>query len=152
MTEFSRYRHNHELRATKRYHGKPRTRPPGCDNLFRAVRRARPLLHCFGHIREGDGAEIMAWKPDPCDADRNGTSTSTSTAGSHSASVPLVNQYSKPTGHTLAHGQEFLMINATIRTGVNEPGNAPWSWISSCLAQFDFSGLLMGCRMIQEKT
>lgn len=29
----------------------------GCEHLLRAVRRAKPLMHCFGHIHEGYGIE-----------------------------------------------------------------------------------------------
>lgn len=36
----------------------------GCDNLLRAVGRARPLLYCFGHIHEGYGANMVTWKED----------------------------------------------------------------------------------------
>lgn len=64
----------------------------GCENLLRAVRRAKPRLHCFGHIHEGYGVEIVAWKPDPSEADRNGMSTGT--AGTHNAGAPLVNHNS----------------------------------------------------------
>ncbi|KAH6616218.1 Metallo-dependent phosphatase-like protein [Chaetomium sp. MPI-SDFR-AT-0129] len=34
----------------------------GCEQLFAAVARARPRLHCFGHIHEGWGAEAVAWR------------------------------------------------------------------------------------------
>lgn len=33
----------------------------GCEHLLRAVMRCRPLLHCFGHIHEGHGAERVRW-------------------------------------------------------------------------------------------
>ena len=33
----------------------------GCLHLLRAVMRARPLIHCFGHIHEGRGAEMVRW-------------------------------------------------------------------------------------------
>lgn len=33
----------------------------GCPHLLAAVSRARPLLHCFGHIHEGWGAERVSW-------------------------------------------------------------------------------------------
>ena len=35
----------------------------GCPHLFRAVARARPAIHCFGHIHEGWGAKLVAWRP-----------------------------------------------------------------------------------------
>lgn len=34
----------------------------GCPNLFGAVARARPRLHCFGHIHEGWGAKLVTWR------------------------------------------------------------------------------------------
>ncbi|KAI1271503.1 ser/Thr protein phosphatase family protein [Xylaria sp. FL0933] len=34
----------------------------GCPNLFAAVVRARPRLHCFGHIHEGWGAKLVGWR------------------------------------------------------------------------------------------
>lgn len=34
----------------------------GCPHLFEAIDRARPLVHCFGHIHEGWGARLVAWK------------------------------------------------------------------------------------------
>jgi hypothetical protein len=33
----------------------------GCENMRRALERARPRLHCFGHVHEGYGAEIFDW-------------------------------------------------------------------------------------------
>lgn len=34
----------------------------GCPQLFGAVARAKPLLHCFGHIHEGWGGRLVAWR------------------------------------------------------------------------------------------
>ena len=34
----------------------------GCNDLFAAVARARPRIHCFGHIHEGWGAKLVAWR------------------------------------------------------------------------------------------
>ncbi|KAK4106804.1 hypothetical protein N658DRAFT_491437 [Parathielavia hyrcaniae] len=34
----------------------------GCEHLFAAVARARPQMHCFGHIHEGWGAKLVAWR------------------------------------------------------------------------------------------
>ncbi|KAI1193321.1 ser/Thr protein phosphatase family protein [Nemania serpens] len=34
----------------------------GCTDLFQAVARARPRLHCFGHIHEEWGAKLVAWR------------------------------------------------------------------------------------------
>lgn len=34
----------------------------GCPHLLRAVARARPRLHCFGHIHESAGAALVRWE------------------------------------------------------------------------------------------
>ncbi|KAI0879908.1 Metallo-dependent phosphatase-like protein [Annulohypoxylon maeteangense] len=34
----------------------------GCPDLFAAVARACPRLHCFGHIHEGWGAKLVTWR------------------------------------------------------------------------------------------
>ncbi|KAI1881730.1 hypothetical protein JX265_000556 [Neoarthrinium moseri] len=33
-----------------------------CPDLFGAVARARPRMHCFGHIHEGWGAKLVTWR------------------------------------------------------------------------------------------
>ncbi|KAI1635787.1 ser/Thr protein phosphatase family protein [Biscogniauxia mediterranea] len=38
------------------------SRRAGCPDLFAALARARPRLHCFGHIHEGWGAKLVAWR------------------------------------------------------------------------------------------
>ena len=40
-------------------HGRERA---GCLNLFAAIARARPRIHCFGHIHEGWGAKLVTWR------------------------------------------------------------------------------------------
>ena len=37
----------------------------GCPDLFAAVARARPQLHCFGHVHEGWGAKLVTWRHHP---------------------------------------------------------------------------------------
>ena len=34
----------------------------GCDILLQAIHRVKPLMHCFGHIHESSGVEIIDWK------------------------------------------------------------------------------------------
>jgi Calcineurin-like phosphoesterase len=34
----------------------------GCPYLFEAVARAKPRLHCFGHIHEGWGGRLVTWR------------------------------------------------------------------------------------------
>ncbi|KAJ3483020.1 hypothetical protein NLG97_g7412 [Lecanicillium saksenae] len=34
----------------------------GCPELFAAVAQAKPQIHCFGHIHEGWGVKMVAWR------------------------------------------------------------------------------------------
>lgn len=40
----------------------------GCRDLFAAVARSRPRLHCFGHIHEAWGAKLVTWRENIADA------------------------------------------------------------------------------------
>lgn len=81
----------------------------GCDNILRAVQRAKPLLHCFGHIHEGYGANKVVWK-------ENGAKEENS----------LVNNYPEAMELSVESGKETLMVNAAILDGNHQPTNAPW--------------------------
>lgn len=35
----------------------------GCPQLFRAIARAQPRLHCFGHVHNSWGAKLVSWRP-----------------------------------------------------------------------------------------
>ena len=37
----------------------------GSSELFAVIARARPRLHCFGHIHEGWGAKMVTWRNQP---------------------------------------------------------------------------------------
>jgi len=80
----------------------------GCENLLRALQRARPLMHLFGHIHEGNGAQIIDWAPEPSKISK------------------LESDFPKPTKNSIIHGQQTLTVNAAIMTAKNEPMNAPW--------------------------
>ncbi|KAL8916348.1 MAG: hypothetical protein Q9208_008572 [Pyrenodesmia sp. 3 TL-2023] len=81
----------------------------GCPNLLQAITRARPLLHCFGHIHEGSGAVLVDWgSSEPC-----GERTSAN------ISKAAITQ-------DFVHGEKSLMINAAINDAVNTPSNNPW--------------------------
>lgn len=77
----------------------------GCPNLLRAVGRARPLMHCFGHIHEGHGANIVTWKADGSVKDP-------------SSATPLeteqINEYPYANEWEIKHEKQTLMVNAAI--------------------------------------
>lgn len=35
----------------------------GCPDLFRTIATAQPRIHCFGHVHNGWGAKMVAWRP-----------------------------------------------------------------------------------------
>lgn len=43
----------------------------GCSRLWQAVQNAKPIHHCFGHIHECYGAQIMTWSQKDCGSIRD---------------------------------------------------------------------------------
>lgn len=95
-------------------------RPPGanvgCHALIRAVSRARPLLHCFGHIHEAYGATIVTWKDDK---EKIG-------ADAIEGLSPQPNVYPDSSNWPIKFGKETLMVNAAIMDLNYDPRNSPW--------------------------
>ena len=95
----------------------------GCQNVLQASRRTRPLLHCFGHIHEGHGAEIVDW-------DKYGKAPGpTHVWNEHIFGAKggrVVNAYPEARKCFPRRGRDTLMVNASIMNEENEPGNAPW--------------------------
>lgn len=77
----------------------------GCPNLLRAVSRTRPLMHCFGHVHEGHGANIVTWKPDGSVKD---PSSATPLETEQINEYPYVNEWN------VKRGAQTLMVNAAI--------------------------------------
>ncbi|PQE22515.1 hypothetical protein CJF31_00001444 [Rutstroemia sp. NJR-2017a BVV2] len=77
----------------------------GCPNLLQAVSRVRPIMHCFGHIHEGHGANIVTWKPD-------------GSVNNPSAATPMeteqINEYPYANEWPVQSGKQTLMVNAAI--------------------------------------
>lgn len=80
----------------------------GCEHLLRAVKRAKPLLHCFGHIHETRGAQVVSWNDDG--------------NGLEKAEVSQEQEINLG----IEHGKETLMINASISDENHQPKNAPF--------------------------
>lgn len=83
----------------------------GCPNLLRDVSRTRPLMHCFGHIHEGHGANLVTWKPDGSVKDP-------------SSATPLeteqINEYPYANEWFVKPGQQTLMVNAAIMMNTSQ--------------------------------
>jgi hypothetical protein len=86
----------------------------GCEHLLRAVSRARPKLHCFGHIHEAYGMNLVTWK-------EKGIS-----AAAIESKTERMNLYPEAQKWTIRPGKETIMINAAIMNLSYQPTNAPW--------------------------
>ncbi|KAF2263203.1 Metallo-dependent phosphatase [Lojkania enalia] len=103
----------------------------GCEHLLRASRRCKPRLHCFGHIHEGWGAEMVRWK----EGDELDTEWEKHVQESQYIEVDELKateervafvDISKDSKKPLEFGKETLMINASIMTVTYRPHQAPW--------------------------
>ncbi|PWY95550.1 hypothetical protein BO94DRAFT_552442 [Aspergillus sclerotioniger CBS 115572] len=91
----------------------------GCEHLYRAVKRARPRLHVFGHIHEGHGAVRKEWSSGnesmiQCDKEEM--------LEERCAHVDV----SEEGGNPLRPGAETLFVNASVVTVQYHAINAPW--------------------------
>jgi hypothetical protein len=83
----------------------------GCDMLLRAVGRAKPLMHCFGHIHEGHGAHTVSWADGGEPIKKAGD---------------MVNLYPEAIKPQIKYGDETLMVNAAFRDRKGQPKHVPW--------------------------
>ncbi|KAI9839453.1 MAG: hypothetical protein M1819_002078 [Sarea resinae] len=100
----------------------------GCEHLLRAVQRARPRLHCFGHIHEGWGAERVRWG-DARDSKAEGIESVDLLEQDQEKMLAERSAYidaSSGSDHPLEFGRETLMVNASIMNVRYKPVNAPW--------------------------
>jgi len=77
----------------------------GCDNLPRAAGRAKPLLHCFGHIHESRGATLVTWDVDGSVKDLKNV------APGEAEGTNNCQEIKKP---PVILGAETLMVNAAV--------------------------------------
>ena len=92
----------------------------GCPNLLQAIRRVKPLMHCFGHVHEGAGIEIIDWtsfKP------RHESLRKNEAIHRFFEEEPEENDYPEPYVWKQSKGRKTLAINAAIMTGEQRPDN-----------------------------
>jgi len=86
----------------------------GCENLLQALRRVKPIMHCFGHIHEGSGIEIIDWREHSNDEvlppDGN-------TVKNQYLKDTIDNPYPEPVVWNSGHQDQTLE---------NSPDNSPW--------------------------
>ena len=88
----------------------------GCGKLLRALQRARPRMHCFGHIHEANGMRIIEWESEETGRLDQGIK--------HDS--PFENRYPIATHVSIRYGQQSLLVNAAVMDEKNRPVNAPW--------------------------
>ncbi len=100
----------------------------GCPNLLQAVRRAKPLMHCFGHIHEGYGVEAVDWKKKQQTLAETARPAPRKNEAVHRyfEDDSTENPYPKPLVWADGRGDRTLAVNASIMTGDYKPENAPW--------------------------
>ena len=97
----------------------------GCPNLLRAVRRVKPLMHCFGHIHEGHGVDAVDWKKKQQPVAER-PPRKNEAVHRYFEDDPIENPYPKPFVWDHGRGDRTLAVNASIMTGEYKPENAPW--------------------------
>ena len=95
----------------------------GCGKLRRALHRVRPKMHCFGHIHEGYGIEVVDWNKNSADAPNPPESEA---MNEPCGREPIENPYPEPFEWRRESRDQTLAVNASIMTGDYEPANAPW--------------------------
>jgi Icc-related predicted phosphoesterase len=107
----------------------------GCPHLLKAVARAKPLVHCFGHIHEGWGAETVTWG-DALDTEKE-TMEQFKGQGwaKHIKEVERVQVVERDVkeqravfvdGRGINRGEQTLLVNAAIMDVGYSPVNAPF--------------------------
>lgn len=109
----------------------------GCPNLLRAMERVRPMLHCFGHIHEGHGVEIVDWRKRERDVAIEEAEESRGIGRRKNESVhryfeedqvenPYPGLFLWDAGHGYRKGETTLMVNASVMDGAYKWRNPPW--------------------------
>lgn len=95
----------------------------GCPHLLRAVQRARPRIHCFGHIHEAWGAETVEWGTNG--QDNHTTPATVSKRGDGDGQVAALDLTGAEEKVQL-FGTRTTMINACILDVHHNASRIPW--------------------------
>ncbi|KAL8672321.1 MAG: hypothetical protein Q9168_003205 [Polycauliona sp. 1 TL-2023] len=107
----------------------------GCPHLLTAVKRVRPMVHCFGHIHEGNGVEVVDWiaKAKEEVAAKEKEKKERKNDAVHRAfeaewienPYPGVYDWRGGMGR-YRKGENTLAVNASVMDNRQRPSNAPW--------------------------
>ncbi|KAK7743830.1 hypothetical protein SLS53_003849 [Cytospora paraplurivora] len=100
----------------------PGAEDAGCRALLAALRRARPRVHCFGHIHESHGALLVPWddENERLIVDRNRA------ANDKAAVEPLSLCPGDAEAFQIVPGKHTLFVNAAIMDVHYKPHQSPW--------------------------
>ena len=111
----------------------------GCPTLFAAVARARPRLHCFGHIHEGWGAKVVTWRKNVsefpshfADIDHGKSALVENSASLELKMLAPTREKFCATSHCVGDknpvvpGNQTLFVNAALRDTSYQPVQLPW--------------------------
>lgn len=90
----------------------------GCPHLLKALRRARPKLHCCGHIHEGWGAQKIRWGEN----DSSDKVIDMNVDFDRAAMADVSRSGNQP----LDYGKETLLVNASIMNLRYQPIQDLW--------------------------
>jgi Calcineurin-like phosphoesterase len=96
----------------------------GCKNLLRADIRAKPRLHCFGHVHEGYGAFLGNWVA-PTRRPGQRPANERYDLRLHNKGS-LKNNYPRLQRCDVEFGNETLMVNASMANKDGDLVNPPW--------------------------
>ncbi|KAJ5591919.1 uncharacterized protein N7459_002288 [Penicillium hispanicum] len=104
----------------------------GCPYLFEAIARARPRMHCFGHIHEGWGAKLVTWrrkisqKPSHLTDIDNGNSVLIDKLSTVAFKTLSTTSHCSADPNMLRYGFQTLFVNASIEGAGDLPIQPPW--------------------------
>ena len=94
----------------------------GCQHLLQAIRRVKPKMHCFGHIHESNGVEII----DRREYAERPTVRKNEAVHRYFEENPIENPYPRPFWWDASNKDRTLAVNAAIMNRDSRPENAPW--------------------------
>lgn len=106
--------------------GLPNGSNAGCPHLRRAIERARPRLHAFGHVHSQWGAQTALWDQDEDDSTDDGYTMLPKPFIGKNQIARQKAAYQNMSRTGLEHGTATFFVNAAIMDEDGEPGNAPW--------------------------
>ncbi|KAL8711238.1 MAG: hypothetical protein Q9220_004383 [cf. Caloplaca sp. 1 TL-2023] len=106
----------------------------GCQHLYRALERVRPVMHVFGHVHESAGVEVVDWREREAHAKSN---QQDETGGKSKRKNDVVHRFFEEEEVENPYPEVYrwrgkkgegktLCVNASVMDGGFEARNLPW--------------------------